>query len=209
MSKGEWTTQTRDRQARPANPIERQINIIVGGPAVGGDNTSTRKAYARATVKKRSRRCPNPEISFQSEGEEYPDHVDALVITVRIVDARVKRIMIDTRSAADILYFEAFQKLGLTAQDLTPLTSTLTGFTCDSIAPLGTVTLLLTIGEEPRTKTLMVIFMVVDLPSAYNAIIGRPTLNRLRAVVSTFHRSMKFPTDAGVSEARSDPRESR
>ncbi|RZR90652.1 hypothetical protein BHM03_00018579 [Ensete ventricosum] len=67
----------------------------------------------------------------------------------------------------------------------------------DSIAPLGTTTLPLTIGEEPRTKTLMVVFMVVDLPSAYNAIIGHPTLNRLRAVVSTFHGSMKFPTDAG------------
>ncbi|RWW49447.1 hypothetical protein BHE74_00044388 [Ensete ventricosum] len=70
-------------------------------------------------------------------------------------------------------------------------------------------TLPLTIGEEPRTKTVMVVFMVVDLPSAYNAIIGRPTLNRLRAVVSIFHHSMKFPTDAGVSEARSDSRESR
>ncbi|RWW63913.1 hypothetical protein BHE74_00028886 [Ensete ventricosum] len=66
-----------------------------------------------------------------------------------------------------------------------------------------------TIGEEPYTKALMVVFMVVDLPSAYNAIIGRSTLNKLRAVVSTFHRSMKFPTDARVGEARSDPRESR
>ncbi|RWV90612.1 hypothetical protein GW17_00047169 [Ensete ventricosum] len=114
--------------------------------------------------------------------------------------------MIDTRSATDILYFEAFQKLGLTDQDLTPLTSTLTGFTGDSTAPLGTMTLLLIINEEPRTKTLMVVFMVVNLPSAYNAIIGRPTLNRLRAVVSTFHRSMKFPMDTGVGEARSDLR---
>ncbi|RRT65404.1 hypothetical protein B296_00021921 [Ensete ventricosum] len=171
MSKGEWTSQTRDRQARPANPVEQQINIIVDRSAVGGDSTSARKAYARATVKKRSRRCPDPEIIFQPEGEEYLDHDDTLVITVRIVDAQVKRIMIDTRSAADILYFEAFQKLSLTTQDLTPLTSTLTGFTGDSIAPLGTATLLLTISEEPRTKTLMVVFMVVDLPSAYNAII--------------------------------------
>ncbi|RRT51200.1 hypothetical protein B296_00040033 [Ensete ventricosum] len=79
----------------------------------------------------------------------------------------------------------AFQELGLTDQDLTPLTSTLTGLTGDSIAPLGMTTLSLTISEEPRTKTLMVVFIVVDLPSAYNAIIGRPTLNRLRAMVST------------------------
>ncbi|RZS11289.1 hypothetical protein BHM03_00042606 [Ensete ventricosum] len=116
--------------------------------------------------------------------------------------------MIDIGSVVDILYFEAFQKLGLTDQDLTPLTSTLTGFTGDSISPLGTTTLPLTIGKEPCTKTLMVVFVVVDLPSTYNAIIGRPTLNRLRAMVSTFHRSMKFLTNAGVGEAHSDPRES-
>ncbi|RWW45402.1 hypothetical protein BHE74_00048761 [Ensete ventricosum] len=178
-------------------------------PATSGDSTSAHKAYARATIEKRPRHHLDPEISFQPEGEEYLDHDDALVIIVRIANARVKQIMIDIGSAADILYFEAFQKLGLTDQDLTPLTSMLTGFTRDSIAPFRTMTLLLTIGEEPHTKTLMVIFMVVDLPSAYNAIIGQPTLNRLRAVVSTFHRSVKFPTNAGVDEARSDPRESR
>ncbi|RRT41456.1 hypothetical protein B296_00043701 [Ensete ventricosum] len=171
------------------------INIIVGRPAASGDSTSARKAYARAAVGKRPRHHLDPEISFQPDGEEYPDHDDALVIIVRIANARVKQIMIDIGSVADILYFEAFQKLGLTDQDLTPLTSMLIGFTGDSIAPLRTMTLPLTIGEEPHTKTLMVIFMVVDLPSAYNAIIGQPTLNKLRAVVSTFHRSVNLHVD--------------
>ncbi|RRT36443.1 hypothetical protein B296_00049258 [Ensete ventricosum] len=55
----------------------------------------------------------------------------------------------------------------------------------------------------------MVVFMVVDLPSTYNAIIGQPMLNKLRAIVSTFHGSMKFPTSTRVGEARGDPRESR
>ncbi|RWW62715.1 hypothetical protein BHE74_00030137, partial [Ensete ventricosum] len=64
-------------------------------------------------------------------------------------------------------------------------------------------------GGNSSSKTLMVSFMVVRLPSAYNAIIGRPTLNRLRAVVSTYHRILKFPTRAGVGEVRSDPKESR
>ncbi|RZS23144.1 hypothetical protein BHM03_00056003, partial [Ensete ventricosum] len=64
-------------------------------------------------------------------------------------------------------------------------------------------------GHLRRSKTLLVSFMVVKLPSAYNAIIGRPTLNRLRAVVSTYHRILKFPTRVGVGEVRSDPRESR
>ncbi|KAJ8458599.1 hypothetical protein OPV22_031525 [Ensete ventricosum] len=121
----------------------------------------------------------------------------------------VKRVMINTGSSADILYFDAFQKLGLTDRDLAALTSTLTGFTGNSVSPLGITTIPVTFRGEPRSKTLMVSFMVVKLLSAYNAIIGRPTLNRLRAIVSTYHRIMMFPTRAGVGEVRSDPRESR
>ncbi|RWW55794.1 hypothetical protein BHE74_00037529 [Ensete ventricosum] len=89
------------------------------------------------------------------------------------------------------------------------MTSTLTGFTGDAITPLGVTTLPITIGEESGTKMLMVSFMVVKLPSAYNAVIGRLTLNKLRVIVSTYHRTMRFPTSAVVGEVRSDPRESR
>ncbi|RWW04736.1 hypothetical protein GW17_00032029 [Ensete ventricosum] len=78
-----------------------------------------------------------------------------------------------------------------------------------TVFPLGATTILITFGGEPKSKTLMVSFMVVKLPSAYNAIIRRSTLNRLKAVVSTYHRILKFPTRVGVDEVRSDPRESR
>ncbi|RWV95330.1 hypothetical protein BHE74_00031461 [Ensete ventricosum] len=128
----------------------------------------------------------DPGFTFESESE-YLDHDDALVVTTHI----------------------AFHKLGMTKWDLIPMTSTLIGFTGDAITPVGIVTLPVTFSDEPRTKTLMVHFMVVDLPSTYNVIIGRPTLNKLRAVVSTYHRSMKFPTNAGPGEIKSDPQESR
>ncbi|XP_065015430.1 uncharacterized protein LOC135642874 [Musa acuminata AAA Group] len=117
--------------------------------------------------------------------------------------------MIDTGSSADVLYLDAFKKLGLTNEDLNPMTSALTGFTGDSISPLGTIVLPITIGEEPRTKTMMTTFMVVDLLSAYNAIFNRLTLNKLKAVVFTYHQAIKFPTPAGVGVYRSDPKESR
>ncbi|RRT71581.1 hypothetical protein B296_00027439 [Ensete ventricosum] len=94
-------------------------------------------------------------------------------------------------------------------RDLAPMTSTLTGFTGDAITPVGIATLPVTFDDEPRTKTLMVYFMVADLPSAYNVIIERPTLNMLRAVIFTYHHSMKFPTSAGPGEIKSDPQESR
>ena len=81
--------------------------------------------------------------------------------------------MVDTRHSANILYFDTFQKLGPVEKDLTPMTMALTGFTGDSISPLGTTTLLVTINEEPRSNTMIITFIVVSLPSSYNVILGR------------------------------------
>jgi hypothetical protein len=47
-------------------------------------------------------------------------------------------------------------------------------------------------------------FLVVDCLSAYNVIIGRPTLNKLRAVTSTYHLLVRFPTEHGIEELKGD-----
>ena len=47
-------------------------------------------------------------------------------------------------------------------------------------------------------------FLVVDCPSSYNVIIGRPTLNRWKAATSTYCLKVKFPTDNRVGEVRGD-----
>ncbi|RRT55435.1 hypothetical protein B296_00027046 [Ensete ventricosum] len=120
----------REPSLRSKGLVERQIDVIVGNPY----SSSARKAHARAKVQKRPRARCDPEITFESESE-YPNHDNALAISACIANARVKRIMIDTRSFVDILYLDTFLKLGMTNQDLTPLTSTLTGFTGNAITP--------------------------------------------------------------------------
>ena len=70
--------------------------------------------------------------------------------------------------------------------------------------PLGTVTLPVTVGDYPQQITKDVTFLVVDCSSAYNAILGRPTLNSWKAVTSTYHLMIKFPTEYGVGEVRED-----
>ena len=47
-------------------------------------------------------------------------------------------------------------------------------------------------------------FLVVDSPSFYNVIIGRPTLNRWKATTSTYCLKVKFPTEQGIREIRGD-----
>ncbi|KAL0715986.1 hypothetical protein Bca4012_065308 [Brassica carinata] len=41
-------------------------------------------------------------------------------------------------------------------------------------------------------------FLVIDCPTSYNEIVGTPWLNSMRAIPSTFHLCLKFPTPFGV-----------
>ena len=45
---------------------------------------------------------------------------------------------------------------------------------------------------------------MVDCPSSYNVIIGRPTLNRWKAATSTYCLKLKFSMENGVSEVKGD-----
>ena len=56
------------------------------------------------------------------------------------------------------------------------------------------------VDNYPQQITHDVTFLVVNYLSAYNAIIERPTLNSWKAVTSTYHLMIKFPTDYGVGE---------
>ena len=66
--------------------------------------------------------------------------------------------------------------------------------------PLGAITLSVVVGDYPQQIAKDVTFLVVDCSSAYNAILGRPTLNSWKAVILTYHLMIKFPTDYGVEE---------
>ncbi|XP_062075472.1 uncharacterized protein LOC133779535 [Humulus lupulus] len=45
-----------------------------------------------------------------------------------------------------------------------------------SMAPTGSIRLPLTVGTAPKSNTVMALFVVIDIPSLYNAMIGRATL---------------------------------
>jgi hypothetical protein len=78
------------------------------------------------------------------------------------------------------------------------------GFTGEQVQPVGTIDLLVIAGTVPHQATIMVRILLIDRPSAYNAIIGRVALNGLRAITSTPHLKMKFPIDQRVVEVKGD-----
>ena len=63
---------------------------------------------------------------------------------------------------------------------------------------MGIITFPVVVGSYPQLITKEVNFLVVDCSFLYNAIIGRPTLNSWKAMTSTNHLSIKFPTEYGI-----------
>ncbi|KAL5564821.1 hypothetical protein UlMin_027985 [Ulmus minor] len=99
--------------------------------------------------------------------------------------------------------------MNLVGAKVEPIASSLSGFIGDSISSKGILNLPVELGSSPCQHIQDVDFVLVDCPSSYNAIIGRPTLNRILAVTSTYHLLVKFPTVRGIGILRGDQIESR
>ena len=68
----------------------------------------------------------------------------------------------------------------------------------------GAITLAVTAETEPRQSIMNLNFLVVQVPSAYNAILGWSGLNALQAIVFTYYLLMKFSTPNETDEVHAD-----
>ena len=120
-----------------------------------------------------------------------------------VANNNVPRILVHNRSSVDILYYQAFQKMGLKVNDLKPYPNLVYEFTGDSITPIGVISLPMTLGDYPRQSCVMADFLVINQPSAFNVVLGQPSLGVLKEITSIYHLLMKFPTPNGMGSARS------
>ena len=118
-------------------------------------------------------------------------HNDALVITLRIRGYDVKRVMVDQDSAVEIMYPDLYKGLNLKPGDLTPYSSPLVSFEGKIIIPKDQIRL----PVQTSSKVVEVDFIIVDAYSPYTAIVARPWLHTLRAVSSTLHQKVKYPSE--------------
>ena len=124
-----------------------------------------------------------PSKSFRKEAEEitftdadgrwvHHPHNDPLVITTTIGNMNVHWTLVDNGSSVDILYLGAYKQVGLGLHQPKPTPTTLYGFTGDSLNPVGSIKLAMTVAIYPRISTIMANFIVVDSPSVFNVVLG-------------------------------------
>ena len=118
-------------------------------------------------------RRESPIIGFSEEDARrlYHPH-DDLVVSIQIEDYNMHRVLVDNGSLVDILYYPAFQQMGIGRERLIPTNAPLVSFEGTRVVPLGAITLSVVVGDYPQQIAKDVTFLVVDYSSAYNAILG-------------------------------------
>ncbi|KAK0599321.1 hypothetical protein LWI29_004240 [Acer saccharum] len=177
-----------ERKSPRRNSLNATINTIFCGPHTGRSNRERMSEVREVMYESRSMEINsvqrNPKkgreghdpITFTAEDSDGIDAKpnDAIVVGVRIAHRDILRVMIDNGR-----------------------------FGGAEVRSLGTVKLPVRFGTAPCRRTILLDFVVVDIHNwPYNALLGRPFLNKARAVTSTHALKIKFPTEFGVGELR-------
>ncbi|MCQ7416408.1 retropepsin-like domain-containing protein, partial [Salmonella enterica] len=213
-----WPRPSLTKDGRDKEEPLREIRTIFGGPA-GGGSSRKRKAMvreARSEPEYRgmysvhlSKAHPPLEFTEAEAASIHQPHNDALVVTLIVANVKIHRILIDGGSSADVLSLTAFKAMRLGRELLKPSLTPLVGFGGERVTPEGSIELPVTFGDGQNAVTKMINFLVVDCMSAYNPILGRPTLHEMKAIASTYHQLLKFPTPNGVGVVKGEQKESR
>ena len=110
-------------------------------------------------------------------------HDDALVVTLKIGEYNVKRVLVDQGNAVEIMYLDLYKGVNLKLEDLTTYDSPLVSFEGKTVIPRGQIRL----SMQTDSEVVEVDFNVVNVYSPYIAIMARPWLHALGAIFSTLH----------------------
>ena len=75
-------------------------------------------------------RIDNPVIRFSKEDARRLHHLhdDALIVSLRVGDYNMHRVLVDNGSSVDILYYPAFQQMRIDREQLVPINAPFVGF---------------------------------------------------------------------------------
>ncbi|XP_070034683.1 uncharacterized protein [Nicotiana tomentosiformis] len=117
------------------NPPCLIINMIFGGNKINGVTFSiVKKTKVSVTHSKRLREVAEDDITFMEE-EAYGlllPHNDALVISLDVLDLKIKRVLVDPGSSANIIQWRVLEQAKLTGSIILT-TKLLAGFNLASV----------------------------------------------------------------------------
>ncbi|GJR53487.1 reverse transcriptase domain-containing protein [Tanacetum coccineum] len=125
---------------------------------------------------------------------------EPLIVEAEVEGYLVRWEYVDEGSSVEVMYEHCFKNLNPRIKAKLRETQTdLVGFAGKISKLLGKIELEVCFGNNDLCRRTSMKFIVVRAPSPYNIILGRPGLKTLRAIPSTIHSMMKFPTPKGIA----------
>jgi len=136
---------------------------------------------------------------------------DPIVIAIEVANCEIRKTLVDQGSSVDVLYWRTFKKMSLDEDAIIPLDEQIVGFSGERVDTKGYIDLHTKFGDTDQGhRTIIVKYLIVDGNTSYNVLLGRPSLNKLGAIVSTPNLAMKFLTEHGnVATVYADQRTAR
>nr|XP_016481080.1 PREDICTED: uncharacterized protein LOC107802146 [Nicotiana tabacum] len=120
-----------------------------------------------------------------------------LVISLNVLDYKIKRVLVDLGSSANIIQLRVLEQAKLT---IIPAIKLLAGFNLTSVTTRGEI--LLPTHVKGVTKTTL--FEVVDEDMGFNVILGMLWMHKIKVIPSTYHRLLQFPMPEGIKKIKGD-----
>ncbi|GJZ21061.1 reverse transcriptase domain-containing protein [Tanacetum coccineum] len=141
----------------------------------------------------------NIPITFSAVSSEDISE-EPLIVEAEVEGYLVRRVYVDEGSSVEVMFKHCFKNLNPRIKaGLRETQTDLVRFAREVSKPLGNIELEVCFGNGGLCRRTFMKFIVVRAPSLYNIILGRPGLKTLRAIPSTIHAMMKYPTPKGVA----------
>ncbi|XP_021771722.1 uncharacterized protein LOC110735851 [Chenopodium quinoa] len=209
--------QKRQNSADSSDTDEAAIYTIAGGyagggPTVRGNKDNIRQLDVNSVNQGEASGTSFPEVikSEKDSGGVRRPHDDPIVIECKVANQRVGKIIIDTGSSSDLISHKCLTKLKYRPESIQLVSHPLVGFGGGGVYPISQVDLPVRLGEKGEGRHMVIRFLVAEELTAYNMILGRPTLNDSKAVIIPSLMLLKFEKDdKTVGSIRGDQRMAR
>ncbi|XP_014503171.1 uncharacterized protein LOC106763501 [Vigna radiata var. radiata] len=133
-------SRSRPRERDPM--VKGMIDTISGGFAGGGASSTARKRHLRSLRSVHSvvrNPVSMPDISFTNRDFHAPDpdQNDPMVITARIAQYDVSKVLVDQGSSVNILYWTTFRRMEIIEDMIAPFNEQIVGFTGERVDTRG------------------------------------------------------------------------
>ncbi|XP_021770541.1 uncharacterized protein LOC110734711 [Chenopodium quinoa] len=169
-----------------------------GGPTIRGTKDYDRRLDVSIVDEGQASKDTFPDvlITEKDRGKVRRPQDDPIVIECKIANQKVGRILIHTRSSSDLISQKCLAKLKYKPSSMTQVSHPLVGFGGGVVHPVGRIDLPIRLCEKGAGRHMVVRFLVEEL-TAYNLILGRPTLNESKEVIIPAFMLLIFERDDG------------